>query len=171
MKQPSLFLVLPLILLLGACATSEKVADPQAVQPLVEVKVPPVEAITSGSKTADISDDSAEPHESDESVEPPKVLRTFFGWASWYGAKHHGRKTASGEPFNKNSFTAAHRTLPFGTKVQVVNVKNGKSVIVKINDRGPFRRNLIIDLSHAAASAIGMIRSGITSVEVRVLAD
>jgi rare lipoprotein A len=160
-----LFLFLPLILVSGACATSEKVAEPFVVVPLVEVKDPPPDQTSSSNKTAEVSNESVE---SDES---PKFLRTFKGRASWYGAKHHGRKTASGELFNKNSFTAAHRTLPFGTKVQVINVKNGKSVIVKINDRGPFRRSLIIDLSHAAANAIGMIRSGITAVEIRVLAD
>jgi rare lipoprotein A len=165
MRHTSFLLALPFVLVWGACATSEKVAEPQIVEPLVEESDQPVDQNSSSSKTAELVDDSPE---SDES---PKVLKTIKGRASWYGARHHGRKTASGEPFNKNSLTAAHRTLPFGTKVQVVNIKNGKSVVVKINDRGPFRRNLIIDLSHAAAGAIGMIRSGITSVELKVLAD
>jgi rare lipoprotein A len=165
MRHTGLLRVIPFVIILGACATSEKIAEPQVVEPLVEEKDQPLDQTSSNTKAAELVDDSPE---SDES---PKVLKTIKGRASWYGAKHHGRKTASGEPFNKNSLTAAHRTLPFGTKVQVVNVKNGKSVIVKINDRGPFRRNLIIDLSHAAAGAIGMIRSGITSVELRVLAD
>lgn len=163
MKQNSLLFLLQLILLFGGCATSEKVAEPQAVEPLFEEKDQPLDQPGSVSKTPELADDSSESEESSH------VLQTIKGRASWYGARHHGRKTASGELFNKNSLTAAHRTLPFGTKVQVVNVKNGKSVIVKINDRGPFRRNLIIDLSQAAAGAIGMIRTGVAAVEVRVL--
>ena len=76
--------------------------------------------------------------------------------ASWYGPGFHGRRTASGEIFNTGAYTAAHRSLPFGTKVRVVNVTTGRSVIVRINDRGSFIRGRIIDLSKAAAQAIGM---------------
>lgn len=86
------------------------------------------------------------------------------GLASWYGPGFHGRQTANGEKFNKNELTAAHRTLPFGTKVRVTNLNNGLSVIVRINDRGPFVRNRVIDLSEAAAREIGMINSGVVSV-------
>jgi rare lipoprotein A len=78
------------------------------------------------------------------------------GVASWYGPGFHGRRTASGERFNTNSFTAAHRSLPFGTRVRVKNSKTGRSVVVRINDRGPFTRGRVIDLSKAAAQAIGM---------------
>lgn len=78
------------------------------------------------------------------------------GMASWYGPGFQGRKTASGERFNTNALTAAHRHLPFGTRVRVTNNSTGRSVIVRINDRGPFHGNRIIDLSKSAASAIGM---------------
>jgi rare lipoprotein A len=76
--------------------------------------------------------------------------------ASWYGPGFQGRKTASGERFNTHQFTAAHKSLPFGTRVKVVNVTTGRAVVVRINDRGPFVRGRVIDLSHAAAKAIGM---------------
>lgn len=76
--------------------------------------------------------------------------------ASWYGPGFQGRKTANGETFNTHHLTAAHKTLPFGTRVKVLNLNTGRAVVVRINDRGPFIRGRIIDLSHAAAKAIGM---------------
>lgn len=85
----------------------------------------------------------------------PKPAMKYRGEASWYGPGFHGRKTASGERFNQNALTAAHRTLPFGAKVKVTNVNNGKSVTVRINDRGPYHGGRIIDLSKAANQAIG----------------
>ena len=88
------------------------------------------------------------------------------GRASWYAL--HSR-TASGERMNPNMLTAAHRTLRFGTKVKVTNAKNGKSVVVRINDRGPFIRGRVLDLSKAAASNIGMIRSGHAKICYEVL--
>lgn len=91
-----------------------------------------------------------------------------LGLASWYGGKHHGGPTASGERFNKNSMTAAHRTLKMGTKVRVTRKKNGLSVVVRINDRGPYGR-AIIDLSEAAAKKLDMIDDGIAQVRVEVL--
>jgi rare lipoprotein A len=91
------------------------------------------------------------------------------GLASWYGPGFHGAQTASGEYFNQNDMTAAHRTLPFGTKVRVTNVNNGRSVVVRINDRGPFSGGRVIDLSAAAAQAIGMISSGVAPVQIEVL--
>jgi rare lipoprotein A len=90
--------------------------------------------------------------------------------ATWYGGRHHGGPTASGERFNKHALTAAHRTLPFGTIVRVTNERNGRSVTVRINDRGPFgKRGRIIDLSEAAARELGMIGSGVVPVTIRVL--
>lgn len=89
------------------------------------------------------------------------------GIASWYGGKFHGRTTANGEKYNMWSLTAAHRTLPFGTKVRVTNTRNGNSVVVRINDRGPFIAGRIIDLSRAAASQIGI--NGVGRVQVTVL--
>ncbi|MDY6781397.1 MAG: septal ring lytic transglycosylase RlpA family protein [Cyanobacteriota bacterium] len=97
------------------------------------------------------------------------VIRTQRGIASWYGPGFHGRRSASGERFNQNAMTAAHRTLPFGTRVRVINRNNGRSVVVRINDRGPFIRGRVIDLSVGAARKIGMYGSGIAPVEVEVL--
>jgi len=87
--------------------------------------------------------------------------------ASYYGGKYHGRLTASGERFNMHAMTAAHRSLPFGTRVRVTNLDNGKSVVVRINDRGPFVRGRVIDLSRAAAKKIGL--TGLAPVRVEVL--
>jgi rare lipoprotein A len=84
------------------------------------------------------------------------------GHASWYGPGFHGRLTANGERFNAHALTAAHRTLPFGTRVRVVNQKTGRSVVVRINDRGPFIKGRVIDLAHSAARQIGL--SGVASV-------
>lgn len=93
------------------------------------------------------------------------------GNASWYGKNFHGRKTASGERYNMYAMTAAHNSLPFGTKVKVTCVKTGKYVVVKINDTGSFGRKYgrSIDLSYAAAKALGMIESGITKVRLDVV--
>lgn len=88
------------------------------------------------------------------------------GWASWYGPELHGEPTASGEPFDMHDLTAAHRTLPLGTRVQVRNLANGRTVEVRINDRGPSPRDRIIDLSRAAAGKIGMLSTGSALVEV-----
>jgi rare lipoprotein A len=92
-----------------------------------------------------------------------------MGIASYYGKKFQSRKTASGEIFNNNLMTAAHRTLPFGTNVLVTNVNNGKSVKVKINDRGPFIKKRIIDLSRAAFAKIEDLEKGLTKVEIMVV--
>lgn len=92
-----------------------------------------------------------------------------FGIASWYGKKFHGRITTSGEKYDMYKLTAAHRTLPFGTLVRVTNVKNGKSVIVKINDRGPWILDRVIDLSYAAAEKIGMVEDGVTRVRLDII--
>jgi rare lipoprotein A len=91
------------------------------------------------------------------------------GWASWYGPGFHGNQSASGEIFNQNALTAAHRTLPFGTQVLVTNLDNGQSVLVRINDRGPFYGNRIIDLSAAAARVLGLIHTGVAPVRLDVL--
>jgi rare lipoprotein A len=91
------------------------------------------------------------------------------GLASWYGGKFQGRRTASGEIFDTNEFTAAHKTLPFGTIVKVTNLENGESTVVRINDRGPFVPGRIIDLSRAAAAAIGLAGTGIAKVRIQVL--
>jgi len=89
------------------------------------------------------------------------------GVASYYAHKYHGRKTASGERFDMNDMTAAHKTLPFGTRVRVTNVSNGKSVTVRINDRGPFVKGRVIDLSLAAAKKLDMVNAGLAQVRLR----
>jgi rare lipoprotein A len=89
--------------------------------------------------------------------------------ASYYADRYHGRATASGETFDVNKLTAAHRTLAFGTRVRVTNLDNGKSVVVRINDRGPFVSGRVIDLSPAAARRIEMTRSGVVPVKLEVL--
>ena len=91
------------------------------------------------------------------------------GLATWYGTSFAGKKTASGERFDMNAMTAAHKTLRMQTRVRVVNLKNGRSVVVRINDRGPYARGRIIDVSQAAARALGMIEAGVVPVRVEVL--
>jgi rare lipoprotein A len=93
------------------------------------------------------------------------------GQASWYGNRHHGRRTASGERFDQHALTAAHRSLPFGSKVRVTNLNNQRSVVVRINDRGPYARGRIIDLSRAAAERLGMLSRGVAPVRVEGLSD
>jgi len=88
------------------------------------------------------------------------------GYASWYGEP---QMTASGERFDRNALTAAHRTLPFGTRVRVTNHRNGRSVVVRINDRGPYGRGRIIDVSEAAARRLGMIDAGVVPVRLEVV--
>ena len=89
--------------------------------------------------------------------------------ASFYAGEHHGQRTASGERFDMHALTAAHRTLAFGTRVRVTNLENGRQVVVRINDRGPFSRDRIIDLSYAAAAELGFVGRGTTRVRVEVL--
>lgn len=91
------------------------------------------------------------------------------GIASWYGGKFQGRKTASGEIFDTNKFTAAHKTLPFGTLVRVTNLENRKTTVVRITDRGPFVEGRVIDLSHAAAVELDMMKTGLARVRVEII--
>jgi len=107
--------------------------------------------------------------QSNETDSSKVVTFTQTGMASYYADKFEGRKTASGEIFLQDKFTAAHRTLPFGTKLKVTNLSNGKSVVVIINDRGPFSDDRIIDLSKAAAKQLDMIKSGEIPVKIEVI--
>ena len=124
------------------------------------------------------SSPSAEEFQVEDAVEPVRVprpaatkrlLRVVNGAASWYGPGFYGRQTASGERLRKGTFTAAHRTLPFGTRVRVTNLDNGRSVVVRINDRGPFRDHRVIDLAHGAASELRMMRTGEIPVRLEIL--
>ena len=99
----------------------------------------------------------------------PDVVKIITGEASWYGPGFYGNRTASGEIYRPGTMTAAHRTLPFGTKVRVTNLWNGRSAVIRINDRGPFVGHRVIDLGHGAASSLGLTASGIAQVRLEVL--
>ena len=113
-------------------------------------------------------------HESDSPAQPEhsssdKPLLTLEGIASYYADDFHGKLTSNGENFDMNSLTAAHRTFPFGTKIRVINLENGKTVVVRVNDRGPFKEGRMIDLSRGAAQAIDLIRTGTARIRLEVL--
>ena len=102
---------------------------------------------------------------------PAATMAGMDGLAAYYSDRLNGRKTASGQVFDQQKLTAAHQTLPFGTMVKVTNTKNGRSVVVRINDRGPTQAGRVIDLSHAAASKLGMLRSGLVPVKLEVVKE
>ncbi len=93
------------------------------------------------------------------------------GQASYFGARHHGNKTASGERFDQHALTAAHSSLPFGSRVRVTNLRNDKTVVVRINDRGPYAKKRIIDLSQQAAKQLDMLRDGVVPVRIEQLSQ
>ena len=107
--------------------------------------------------------------ETKAAVAPAAAGDVTTGKAAWYGKKFNGRKTASGQRYNAAKLTAASNTLPFGTLVRVTNVKNKKSVVVRINDRGPKQADRIIDVSRAAAAKLGMFKAGVVDVELKVV--
>lgn len=122
--------------------------------------------------------DQASLNAPDSSVQPvamaparPDPGKQQVGKASWYGSRHHGRKTASGEIFDANDMTAAHRTLPLGSRVAVTNMENGKTVEVTVNDRGPYGKGRVIDLSRAAAEALDIKHDGVATVRVEPLQE
>ena len=99
----------------------------------------------------------------------PSSVHQLEGMASYYADEFHGRKTSNGEIYDMHELTAAHRTLPFDTKIRVTNLENGKSVVVRVNDRGPFKDNRVLDLSYAAARELGLIANGTAQVKMEVL--
>jgi rare lipoprotein A len=101
---------------------------------------------------------------------PPAAGAEEVGFASWYGAPHHGRRTASGEVYDMHQLTAAHRTMPFGTRLLVTNRDTSQSAEVRVNDRGPFVEGRILDVSYAAARQLGAVGPGIIPVRLRVIA-
>jgi rare lipoprotein A len=119
---------------------------------------------------ANIQKVSVEPDGRKKSAKPA-AKHALNGRASWYGGGFHGKKTASGEIYDQSKFTAAHKTLPLGTKARVTNLDNGSAVEVEINDRGPFIEGRIIDLSRAAAGALGFVESGTAPVQVKLIAE
>jgi rare lipoprotein A len=102
-------------------------------------------------------------------VEEQRKPPAQSGTASWYGQWHHGRRTANGEVFDQGAMTAAHPTLPLGTRVRVTNLRNGRTITVRINDRGPYVRGRVIDLSKAAATALGFKEKGLAPVAIELL--
>ena len=98
-----------------------------------------------------------------------KNKTTQIGKGSWYGKPFHGRLTANGERYNMYDFTAAHKTLPFNTMVKVTNLRNKRSIIVRINDRGPYHGGRIIDLSYLAAKKLGYVKKGVAKLKIQVL--
>ena len=150
-------------------------ADPidpiDLIAPPVVTPLAPLRATLSPSEVQDAEETAPET----AVVPPPKikvvpeVVRVITGEASWYGPGFFGNRTASGEVYQPGTMTAAHRTLPFGTKVRVTNLWNGRSEVIRINDRGPFVHHRVIDLGHGAASSLGLTASGIAQVRLEVL--
>ena len=142
---------------------SEQISAVKRADPSIESLVDPLTAIA-----------EPEPVAIPTPPDPPKpvvplVISTHSGEASWYGPGFYGNRTASGEVFRPGTMTAAHRTLPFGTRVRVTNLWNGRKAVVRINDRGPFAGDRVIDLAHGAASELGLTSSGIAQVRLEVL--
>ena len=128
-------------------------------------------AVAQGCSVTTPSGDSDVSQQASTIQNQPKVRLVTTGRASWYGPGFRGRKTASGEIFDDSKFTAAHKTLPLGSIAKVTNLSNGKSVKVEINDRGPYVDGRIIDLSHAAAHALGMVDRGVAHVEIEPVSE
>lgn len=130
----------------------------------------PAKGSTSEMNAAAGADSNQVPKASGVSETPhPAGPEPDMGQASYYGSEFEGARTASGERFDPEALTAAHPTLPFGTRLRVTNVRNGESVVVRVNDRGPFTGRRIVDLSYAAAREIGMIRRGVTRVMLEIV--
>ncbi|QPJ62683.1 MAG: septal ring lytic transglycosylase RlpA family protein [Candidatus Nitronauta litoralis] len=133
---------------------------------------PPVQNRTSSPSVTRANNEPAIPYRVDGKTYYPVANASGYsrkGIASWYGPKFHGKKTSSGEIYNMHSLTAAHKTLPFNTRVRVINKLNNRSVIVRINDRGPFVGRRIIDLSYGAGVKLGMVKNGTVPVSLRAL--
>jgi rare lipoprotein A (peptidoglycan hydrolase) len=116
--------------------------------------------------TSDRSGEQGKQTSQDKETPAAKPTHKEFGEASWYGPGFHGKETANGETFNQNNMTAAHPSLPMGTKADVTNLENGKKVEVRINDRGPYAEDRVIDVSQAAAKRLGMEEEGTTEVKI-----
>ncbi len=148
------------LLCIGLAAGAQELQTPE---PLA-VKMPevPAAAVTAEETKTEVI-------KTEETVIQETKSEGIVGLASYYAAKFHGRRTASGERFNSKMLTAAHLSLPFGTLLKVTNLRNMKSVIVRVNDRGPHVRGRIVDLSRAAAELIGMRHTGTARVELEIL--
>ncbi|MBA4214484.1 MAG: septal ring lytic transglycosylase RlpA family lipoprotein [Polaromonas sp.] len=148
-------LALATVLWLGGCATQAPSDPPGSIAP--ELAEGPGAGVLGETNAIQM------PRAAD-GVEADRAREIARGRASWYGDLFHGRRTASGEIFNMHELTAAHKTLPFGTRLRVRNLANGQEVAVRINDRGPHVRGRIIDLSRAAAAQVGLLHTGTATV-------
>jgi rare lipoprotein A len=179
LKKPSapVFIILSVVLIFQSCSVAPRYTikhpeEKRKITPPSEKKSKPFDEKIETSKKpqsgGSSSDDKAKPAEKSPET-PAQNSETIFqqtGLASYYANNLQGHRTANGERYDKNDFTAAHLTLPFNTTVKVTNVENDLSVKVRINDRGPHSKSRIIDLSRAAAEKIGLIRSGICKVRI-----
>ena len=158
-----------LLLFLGACSTHRPsvVSPPLVKKPPRELPPDPIPRVEPRSKYGNPS--SYVVFGKRYYTLPSSHGFVERGIASWYGKKFHGKRTSSGEPYDMYAMTAAHTQLPLPTFVQVRNLKNGKTVVVRVNDRGPFHDNRVIDLSYSAATKLGIIREGTGLVEIRAL--
>jgi rare lipoprotein A len=166
----SFVLLLPIILFFG-CASNVRFARPGVATPSPRPAVAGAPAETR--KPAPRAEDAEKAPDTAAAPLRPETggsERAYEeGEASYYANDFHGQKTASGEKFDMNALTAAHLRLPFNTKVRVVNTENGQSVVVRINDRGPYKRDRIIDLSLAAARAISLVKNGHSRVQLYIV--
>jgi rare lipoprotein A len=163
-----------MLALLAACGTAPRTESVEAA-PIVRPALPPAaEVLRAASPSASPAAPENPPLELPADEPGPHLLGGELpkeyqrGGASWYGPRFHGRRTASGERYDMHDFTAAHRTLPFGTLVRVRSLVNGKEIDVRITDRGPFSHNRIIDVSRAAADELGMLTMGVKDVALFV---
>jgi rare lipoprotein A len=133
-----------------------------------------IQALPSVANAQNVNSDRLEVGKSNQkfqTVSQRSRSQVIVGMASWYGAEFHGKPSASGETFNKFDLTAAHPSLPFGTNLKVTNVNNGKSVVVRVNDRGPFHGGRVLDVSKAAATALDFLASGVAPVRLEVVSS
>ena len=148
---------------LGATAQGMDAAE----KPIQQRVVPAAEVVINEALKTEA--DKAEEAKNQDPVEKGSLGKRIIGLASFYATKFHGKHTASGEKFSSKLLTAAHLTLPFGTRLKVTNPHNQQSVIVRVNDRGPHARGRLLDLSRAAADRLGITRRGVARVEIEVL--
>lgn len=157
-------------LVLAACLTVLVLPAACATPPAAAGSAPASVAPAADYRLATLQPEEPAPLETEGAAEET-VTMSFTGLASWYGKRFHGRRTASGERYDMTAFTAAHPNLPFGSRVRVTNLANDRSVVVIVNDRGPFVKTRLIDVSHAAAKQLGILEDGVAEVRVDVLAD
>ncbi|KTD23650.1 septal ring lytic transglycosylase RlpA family protein [Legionella israelensis] len=180
-------LIFLFLLLLSSCNSHHPINNEKKIKPLTE-KIEPASTLEEDGPPRAMKEASfieavpvseplsryGNPQAYDVEGKTYNVLQTASGYksrgiASWYGTKFHKKRTSSGEEYNMYAMTAAHKTLPLPTYVKVKNLKNGRVAIVKVNDRGPFRKDRIIDLSYAAAAKLGLLPEGTAPVEIETL--